>query len=146
MRDTAALDIAQRTSALEALGPIAKEPRARERLEVEVQDQEKALESARDDEANARARVEANGVDAEQIAGQAERLVAWQEQLATAQRRQRVFAITLEAIDRAEQATMKSATRYLETHMGNDLAAVTDGTCPSETVADHAVASSRPAA
>ena len=127
MRDTAALDISQRTSALEALGPIAKEPRARERLEVEVQDQEKALESARDDEANARARVEANAVDAEQIAGQAERLVAWQEQLATAQRRQRVFAITLEAIDRAEQATMKSATRYLEAHMGNDLAAVTDG-------------------
>jgi DNA repair exonuclease SbcCD ATPase subunit len=127
LRDTAALDISQRTSALEALGPIAKEPRARERLEVEVQDQEKALESARDDEANARARVEANGVDAEQIAGQAERLVAWQEQLATAQRRQRVFAITLEAIDRAEQATMKSATRYLETHMGSDLAAVTDG-------------------
>ena len=127
MRDTAALDIAQRTSALEGLGPIAKEPRARERLEVEVQDQEKALESARDDEANARARVDANGVDAEQIAGQAERLVAWQEQLATAQRRQRVFAITLEAIDRAEQATMKSATRYLETHMGGDLAAVTDG-------------------
>ena len=126
-RDTAALDIAQRTSALEALGPIAKEPRARERLEVEVQDQEKALESARDDEANARARVDANSVDAEQIAGQAERLVAWQEQLATAQRRQRVFAITLEAIDRAEQATMKSATRYLEAHMGSDLAAVTDG-------------------
>ena len=127
MRDTAALEIAQRTSALEALGPIAKEPRARERLEVEVRDQEKALESARDDEANARARVDANAVDAEQIAGQAERLVAWQEQLATAQRRQRVFAITLEAIDRAEQATMKSATRYLETHMGSDLAAVTDG-------------------
>ena len=38
-----------------------------------------------------------------------------------------MFAITLEAIDRAEQATMKSATRYLETHMGGDLAAVTDG-------------------
>jgi DNA repair exonuclease SbcCD ATPase subunit len=127
IRDTAALEISHRTSALEALGPIAKEPRARERLEVEVRDQEKALESARDDEANARARVEANAVDAEQIAGQAERLVAWQEQLATAQRRQRVFAITLEAIDRAEQATMKSATRYLETHMGGSLAAVTDG-------------------
>ena len=126
-RDTAALEIAQRTSALEALGPIAKEPRARERLEVEVRDQEAAVESARDDEANARARVDANAVDAEQIAGQAERLVAWQEQLATAQRRQRVFAITLEAIDRAEQATMKSATRYLEAHMGGDLAAVTAG-------------------
>jgi hypothetical protein len=34
----AALEIAQKTSALEALGPIAKEPRARERLEVEVRD------------------------------------------------------------------------------------------------------------
>ncbi len=81
-RDAAALEISQRTSALEALGPIAKEPRARERLEVEVRDQEAALERARDDEANARARVEANGVDAEEIAGQAERLAAWREQLA----------------------------------------------------------------
>jgi DNA repair exonuclease SbcCD ATPase subunit len=126
-RDTAALEIAQKTSALEALGPIAKEPRARERLEVEVRDQEGALERARDDEANARARVESNAVDAEQVAGQAERLAAWREQLATSQRRQRVFAITLAAIDRAEQATMKTATRYLETHMVRDIAAVTGG-------------------
>jgi hypothetical protein len=126
-RDTAALEISQKTSALEALGPIAKEPRARERLEVEVRDQEAALERARDDEANARARVEANTVDAEQVAGQAERLVTWREQLAAAQRRQRVFALTLAAIDRAEQATMKSATRYLETHMVRDLATVTGG-------------------
>jgi len=126
-RDTAALEIAQKTSALEALGPIAKEPRARERLEVEVRDQEGALERARDDEANARARVESNAVDAEQVAGQAERLAAWRELLATSQRRQRVFAMTLAAIDRAEQATMKTATRYLETHMVRDLAAVTGG-------------------
>jgi DNA repair exonuclease SbcCD ATPase subunit len=127
LRDTAALEIEQKTSALEALGPIAKEPRARERLEVEVRDLEGALERARDDEANARARVEANAVDAEEIAGQAERLAAWQEQLATLQRRQRVLATTLEAIDRAEQATMKSATRYLEAHMVRDLAAATNG-------------------
>lgn len=126
-RDAAALEIAQKTSALEALGPIAKEPRARERLEVEVRDQEGALERARDDEANARARVEANVVDAEQVAGQAERLAAWREQLAASQRRQRVFAATLAAIDRAEQATMKTATRYLESHMVRDLAAVTEG-------------------
>jgi DNA repair exonuclease SbcCD ATPase subunit len=126
-RDAAALEIAQKTSALEALGPIAKEPRARERLEVEVRDQEGALERARDDEANARARVEANVVDAEQVAGQAERLTAWREQLAASQRRQRVFAATLAAIDRAEQATMKTATRYLEAHMVRDLAAVTEG-------------------
>jgi DNA repair exonuclease SbcCD ATPase subunit len=127
LRDTAALEIERKTSALEALGPIAKEPRARERLEVEVRDLEGALERARDDEANARARVEANAVDAEEIAGQAERLAAWQEQLATLQRRQRVLAATLQAIDRAEQTTMKSATRYLEAHMVGDLAQATGG-------------------
>jgi len=127
LRDTAALEIEQKTSALEALGPIAKEPRARERLEVEVRDLEGALERARDDEANARARVEANAVDAEEVAAQAERLAAWQDQLSTLQRRQRVLAATLAAIDRAEQATMKSATRYLEAHMVRDLAQATGG-------------------
>ena len=127
LRDAAALEIEQKTSALEALGPIAKEPRARERLEVEVRDSEDALGRARDDEANARARVEANLVDAEQVAGQAERLAMWQEQQGALQRRQRVYAATLEAIDRAEQATMKTATRYLEAHMVRDLALATDG-------------------
>ncbi|HEX7950803.1 MAG TPA: AAA family ATPase [Candidatus Limnocylindrales bacterium] len=126
-RDAAALEIEQKTSALEALGPIAREPRARERLEVEVRDQEDALERARDDEANARARVEANAVDAEQVALQAERLATWQEQLAALQRRQRVYDLTLQAIDRAERATMKTATRYLEAHMVRDLATATEG-------------------
>jgi hypothetical protein len=126
-RDAAALEIEQKTSALDALGPIAKEPRARERLEVEVRDSEDVLNRARDDEANARARVEANTVDAEQVAGQAERLAAWQEQLSALQRRQRVYAATLAAIDGAEQATMKTATRYLEGHMVRDLATATDG-------------------
>jgi len=127
MRDAAALEIEQKTSALEALGPVAKEPRARERLEVEVKGQETALESARDDEANARARVEANPVDAEQVAAQAERLAAWREQMATLERRQRVYALTLQSIDDAERATMKTVTRYLEKHMVGDLATVTDG-------------------
>ena len=126
-RDAAALDIEQKTHALEALGPIAKEPRARERLEVEVRDQETALERARDDEANARARVEANAVDAEQVAGYAERVAGWGEELAALQRRERVYVATLDAIERAEQATMKSATRYLEERMVRDIAAVTDG-------------------
>lgn len=127
LRDAASLEIEQKTSALDALGPIAKEPRARERLEVEVRDSEDSLGRARDDEANARARVEANAVDAEQVAGQAERLAMWREQLAALQRRQRVYGATLEAIDRAEQATMKTATRYLEAHMVRDLATATDG-------------------
>ena len=126
-RDAAALEIEQKTHALEALGPIAKEPRARERLEVEVRDQEAALERARDDEANARARVEANTVDAEQVAGYAERVAGWGEELAALQRRERIYVATLDAIERAEQATMKSATRYLEERMVRDIAAVTDG-------------------
>ncbi len=127
MRDGAALETEQKTSALEGLGPIAKEPRARERLEVEVRDQEAALERARDDEANARARVETNAVDAEQVAAESEQLAVWREQLGTLQRRQRVLETTMHAIERAEVATMKTATRYLEGHMVRDVSTVTGG-------------------
>ena len=127
LRDAAAHDVELKTSALEHLGPIAKEPRARERLEVEVRDQEAALERSRDDEANARARVEANAVDAEQVAAESERLSGWREQLETLQRRHRVLDTTLRAIEAAEVATMKTATRYLEGHMGGDVATVTGG-------------------
>jgi DNA repair exonuclease SbcCD ATPase subunit len=126
-RDAAALEIEQKTSALEGLGPIAKEPRARERLEVEVRDHETALDRARDDEANARARVENNNVDAEQVAAESERLAVWREQLLVLQRRHRVLETTLRAIERAETATMKTATRYLEGHMVRDVATVTGG-------------------
>jgi DNA repair exonuclease SbcCD ATPase subunit len=126
-RDASALEIEQKTNALEGLGPIAKEPRARERLEVEVRDGEATLERARDDEANARARVETNAVDAEQVAAEAERLAGWREQLAVLQRRHRVLDTTLRAIETAEVATMKTATRYLEGHMVRDLATVTGG-------------------
>jgi DNA repair exonuclease SbcCD ATPase subunit len=127
LRDAAALEIEQKTHALEALGPIAREPRARERLEVEVRDLETSLERARDDEANARARVEHNVVDAETVASHAERLVFWQEQLAALQRRARIYERTLREIEQAEQATMKSATRYLERKMVADIERVTDG-------------------
>jgi uncharacterized protein YhaN len=127
LRDAAALVIEQKAGALEALGPIAREPRARERLEVEVRDAEAALERSRDDEADARARVDANPVDAEQVAGHAERLAQWRDQLSALQRRGRIFEATRVAIERAEQATMKTATRYLEQHMAGDVARVTGG-------------------
>ncbi len=127
MRDAAALEVEQKTHAIEGLGPIAREPRARERLEVEVRDLEASLERARDDEANARARVEANAVDAETVAAHAERLATWREQLSGLQRRARVYERTLREIELAERATMKSATRYLERKMVADLAHVTDG-------------------
>jgi DNA repair exonuclease SbcCD ATPase subunit len=125
LRAAAALDIEQKTAALEALGPIAKEPRARERLEVEVRDQAAALERARDDEADARARVEQNPVDAEQVAGEVERLAGWREELAAVQRRSRVYQLALDAIVRAESSTMRKATRYLEKRMRGDLERIT---------------------
>jgi uncharacterized protein YhaN len=127
LRDAAALDVEQKTHALEALGPIAKEPRARERLEVEVHDLEASLERARDDEANARARVEANAVDAEQVAGHSERLAGWRDQLAALQRRARVYDRTFKEIETAEQATMTTATRFLEKQMVGDVERITGG-------------------
>ena len=127
IRDAAALEIDQKTGALEALGPIAKEPRARERLEVEVKDAERAVDAARDEEAGAKATVEQNTVDAEEVAAHVEKLAAWQEHLASLQRRNRVYDLTLKAIDTAERATMRTATRYLEKHMDGDIAKVTAG-------------------
>jgi uncharacterized protein YhaN len=127
LRDEAALEIEQKTAALEALGPIAKEPRARERLEVEVSDQEQAVERARDAESNARARVEQNPVDADEVAAAAERAAVTEARLADVGRRARIAEMTLRAIETAEQATMKTATRYLEKHMTDELAAVTEG-------------------
>ena len=127
LRNAAALEIEQKTRALEHLGPIAKEPRARERLEVEVKDAERSIDQARNDEADARARVEANPVDAEAVAGEAERLELWREQLTTLERRARIYSQTLTAIEAAERATMQRATRYLEKHMVGDLEQVTAG-------------------
>ena len=127
LRDQAALDVEQKKHALEALGPIGREPRARERLDVELRDAEAAVERARDEEANARARVEANPVDAEQVAADDEKLAEGRDTLSALQRRARVYDETLRSIERAEQATMRTATRYLERHMARDVERVTNG-------------------
>lgn len=127
LRDAAAAEIEQKTAALEHLGPIAKEARARERLEMEVADAERAADRARDDEAQARARVDQNPIDAEDVAGHAERAAELAEQLAAYQRRGRVYDLTLKAIETAEVATIRTATRYLERRMVADLERVTAG-------------------
>jgi len=127
LRDKAALDVEQKTGALEQLGPIAREPRARERLEVAVTDADRALGVARDTEAQAKARVEQNAVDAEEVAGHAERAAQWAEQLDLLQRRARVYEATLKALDAAERTTLRTATRYLERRMVGDLERVTAG-------------------
>ena len=126
-RDAAAAEVTATTVALEALGPIAKEPRARERLEVEVRDAEGVANRARDDEAAARARVDQNPVDAEDVAGLAERLAGWRADLVAIRRRERILARTLAELNKAEQATMARATRFLERRMVADVAGVTGG-------------------
>jgi hypothetical protein len=126
-RDAAAVDVERTAAALEALGPIAKEPRARERLEVEVRDAEGVADRARDDEAAARALVEQNPVDAEEVAGLAERLAGWRADLAALRRRTRILTRTQAELDAAEQATVARATRFLERRMVADVARVTDG-------------------
>jgi uncharacterized protein YhaN len=127
LRDKSALDVEQKSGALEQLGPIVREPRARERLEVAVTDADRRVNVARDAEAQARARVEQNTVDAEEVAAHAESAATWAEQLAAVQRRARVYDATLKALDSAERATIRTATRYLERRMVVDLERVTAG-------------------
>lgn len=127
LRDKAALEMEQKAAALGALGPIANDARAREKLEAEVRDRQAALEHTRDAEAGAMARVEANPVDAEQVAGEAERLVTWEAQLAALKRRLRIYERTLSEIEASESGTMKKATRFLEQQVGRDLARLTGG-------------------
>ncbi|HLX34045.1 MAG TPA: AAA family ATPase [Candidatus Limnocylindrales bacterium] len=126
-RDAAAAEIEQKSGALEELGPIAREARARERLEVEVADADRTLGIVRDEEAGARARVDQNAIDAEEVATHAEHVATWSEQLAHLQRRARVYDTTLRALEAAERATIRTATRYLERRMVGDLDRVTAG-------------------
>jgi uncharacterized protein YhaN len=126
-RDAAALEMEQKQHALDALGPIAREPRARERLEAEVAELEAQLDAARQEEHRALARVETNTVDAEAVSAAAERLAVARERLAALQRRQRVYELALRGIEEAERATMRTATRYLERRMVEDLARLTAG-------------------
>ena len=70
------------SAALGELVPEAREAASHDAVHRRGRGGRGALERARDDEANARARVEANAVDAEQVAGEAERLAGWRGQLA----------------------------------------------------------------
>jgi DNA repair exonuclease SbcCD ATPase subunit len=137
LRDRAALEMEQKTAALDGLGPIANDARAREKLEAEVRDRHAALERARDAEAGAIARVDANPVDAEQVAGEAERLVTWQSQLGALKRRVRIYEKTLAAIEASESGTMRKATRFLETQVGRDIGRLTGGRYRRVTIDDH---------
>jgi DNA repair exonuclease SbcCD ATPase subunit len=126
-RDAAAREAATAVAALADLEPEAREPGARERYEAEVRTSEARVASAVEVEAAARAKVDANAVDAEQVARETERLATWREQLAALQRRVRVEEAALGGLERATAATMLKATRYLEKGMAGAVARITDG-------------------
>jgi DNA repair exonuclease SbcCD ATPase subunit len=137
LRDRASLEMEQKAAALAALGPIVNDARAREKLEAEVRERHAALERARDAEAGAIARVDANPVDSEQVAGEAERLVTWQSQLIALKRRVRIYEKTLTAIEASESGTMRKATRFLEQQVGRDIARLTGGRYRRVNIDDH---------
>jgi DNA repair exonuclease SbcCD ATPase subunit len=84
-------------------------------------------DAARTTEDQAQGRVDANAVDADVVAGVVERLEAARGRLAEQERRLRIYTQTREAIEAAERATLKTAARYLEEHMGPAVARLTDG-------------------
>ena len=126
-RDAAAGEAAHKADELAALAPEAREPDARARFGDEVAAAQARVEAARLAEGQAQAQVDANPVDAQQLAGEAERLAMWREQLAALQRRARVYEVALAGLERAVASTMARATRYLERRMNDAVAQITDG-------------------
>ena len=127
-RDQAANEAEQAKHALAAIGRLADDPaQALATAQRQVAQTTPARDAARSEADQAQGRVDANQVDAELVAGLAERLAAARDRYAELERRVLVYQGTLTAIDTAEVATLKTAARYLEERMGPTIAAVTDG-------------------
>jgi DNA repair exonuclease SbcCD ATPase subunit len=127
-RDQAANEAAQAAHAMAAMGGLAEDPGARRAaLQRQVEQTGPARDAARSEADRAQGRVDANQVDADIVAGLAERLAAERERLAELESRLLVYESTLAAIEAAEEATLKTAARYLEEHMGPTVAEITDG-------------------
>jgi len=127
-RDQAANATEQARHAMAGMGALAEDPLAsRQAAQKLVERTTPARDKARSEEDQAQGRVDANPVDAEIVAGLSERLSAARERYAELERRVLVYGGTLESIERAEQATLKTAARYLEERMGPTISRVTDG-------------------
>ena len=127
-RDEAAGEAERMGHALATMGRLADDPSAARRAaERAVAQTLPARDAARSEEDQAQGRVDANTVDADVVAGLAERLSAARERYAELERRLLVYQGTLQAIEAAERATLKTAARYLEEHMGPTIASITDG-------------------
>ena len=127
LRDRAALEMEQKAAALEAARADRQRcPRSREARSRGSRAPHGAGAGPRH-RGGAIARVDANPVDSEQVAGEAERLVTWQGQLAALKRRVRIYEKTLAAIEASESGTMRKATRFLEQQVGRDISRLTGG-------------------
>ncbi len=127
-RDEAASETERASHALVALGSRADDPASIlasvQRLLAQTLP---ARDAARSEEDQAQGRVDSNQVDAEMVAGLAERLSAARERQVELDRRVLVYQGTLAAIESAERATLKTAARFLEERMGPMIARLTDG-------------------
>ncbi|MFN8619175.1 MAG: AAA family ATPase [Chloroflexota bacterium] len=127
-RDEAAAKAAMGGHALDGLGATGADPEgARLRAQAALRGAQLRLRTAIEEQGQAGGRVAANPADAEQVAAIAEQLDARREELATLQRRLRIYQQTHDAIAAAEAATLQKAARYLERHMAADLGRITDG-------------------
>ncbi len=127
-RDEAADEAEMARHALAAMGAAESNPTTtRSALERDLARTSSARDEARSDADRARGRVDANPIDAELVAGLAERLATARERGAEMEARVSVYEATLAAIEAAEAATLKTAARFLEERMGPTIEAVTDG-------------------
>ena len=128
LRDEAAAEADECRHALAGMGKVGEEPdKSLAAYEAALKAITTERERAVREEAQAEARVEANKVDAEQVALATESLAAAQERARQVERRLRVYETTLATLDAAEKATMKAAARYLEQTMAKDVERITGG-------------------
>lgn len=128
LRDAAAAEGETARHALAGMGDVGADPLGtRDRARAAVASGEAERERTLAAQADAQARVEQNPIDAEEVAATSEALATATERLALDERRERIYRATLEALDRAEEATMKRAARFLEARMAGDVAKITAG-------------------
>ena len=136
-RDDAAAEAERKGAALLGMGEIGKDPvGSRDRIEARLGTHQLERDSTVREEAATGERVEQNAVDALEVAATAEALAQVTDRLSALLRRQRIYELTLAALDAAEAATMKKATAYLEQRMAADVQHVTGGRYQKVQVAD----------
>jgi hypothetical protein len=128
LRDKAAAEGEEARHALAGMGDIGADPeRFLNGFQLAITRLTSEREAAFTAEAQAEARVNANEIDAEKVAADAEALIVAEEALAAAERRLRIYEEALATLNAAERGTMKKAARFLEGRMARDVERITNG-------------------